>query len=150
MEERAQLAINFPSPQRTSPCLVSSSLSTVTVCALCNASDRLLLFVLEVSKVLPELLEEDEGNDCVRSEPDKGRDVSFEEGQWTLLGREPDQIQGTLELAGLGVHCAGLEDVQRLGEGRGDGALKNQMGFLRYVTRTGLKTIKHTKFAKVF
>ena len=55
-----------------------------------------LLPLGQVSEVLPELLEEDEGDDGVRAQADEGRLVALEEGQRTLTGRERNQVQGTL------------------------------------------------------
>ncbi len=51
--------------------------------------------LLDVSKVFLELLEEDEGDDGVRPQPDEGRNVALVEGQGAALAeREADQVQG--------------------------------------------------------
>jgi hypothetical protein len=53
-------------------------------------------WVLDVAKVLLQLLEEDEGDDSVRAQPHKGRNVALVKGEGTsLTSREAHQIQGT-------------------------------------------------------
>ena len=54
-----------------------------------------LLLLSQASKVLLELLQEDEGEDGVRAEPDEGRHVALVEGQRALPQGEPDQVEGT-------------------------------------------------------
>ena len=76
------------------------------------------------TKVHSDLLEENEGEDGVRPEPDKGRNVALEKGQRSLRGGEPDEVQGSLELSGLGVHGSSLQDVQRLRHGGRDRTLE--------------------------
>ena len=49
----------------------------------------------QASKVLLELLQEDECEDGVRAEPDEGRHVALVEGQRALPQGEPDQVEGT-------------------------------------------------------
>ena len=49
----------------------------------------------QASKVLLELLQEDECEDGVRPEPDEGRNVALVKGQRALPQGEPDQIEGT-------------------------------------------------------
>ena len=76
-------------------------------------------------KVLPQLLKEDEGQDGVGAQPREGRHVALEEGHGALLGGEPDEVEGAVELARLRVHRPRLQHVQGLRHRRGDGALKN-------------------------
>ena len=49
----------------------------------------------QASKVLLQLLQEDECEDGVRAEPDEGRHVALVEGQRALPQGEPDQVEGT-------------------------------------------------------
>ena len=54
-----------------------------------------VLLPSQASKVLLELLQEDECEDGVRAEPDEGRNVALVEGQRALPQGEPDQVEGT-------------------------------------------------------
>ena len=54
-----------------------------------------LLLLSQASKVLLELLQEDEGEDGVRAEPDEGRHVALVEGQGALPQGEPNEVEGT-------------------------------------------------------
>ncbi len=62
-------------------------------------SEALILGGRVHAEIEPELLQEDEGQDGVRAQPDESRNVTFEESQRTLCGSEPDQVQWSLELA---------------------------------------------------
>ena len=76
------------------------------------------------AKVLPDLLQENKGQNGVRPQSDKGRHVALEEGHWSLSGGESDEIQRSFELSGLGVHGSRLKDVQRLRHGGRNGPLQ--------------------------
>ena len=73
------------------------------MCAFFNS-----LWLREKSKILPQLLEEDERNDGVGSQSDEGGNIALVKGQWTLLGRERNQVHGPTKLSRLGVHCTRL------------------------------------------
>ncbi len=55
-------------------------------------SEALILRGRVHAEIEPELLQEDEGQDGVRPQPDESRNVTFEESQGTLCGREPNQV----------------------------------------------------------
>ena len=78
------------------------------------------------SEIETELFQKDEGQNGVRPQPDEGRHVTLEESQRTLRGRESNQVHGTFEFSGLGVHGTSLENVQRLGHGGCYSALQRE------------------------
>ena len=75
-------------------------------------------------KVHSELLKEHEGEDSLGPESHEGGDVSLVEGHGPGPPGVADQVQRAAELPGLSVHGPGLQHVQGLGHGGGDGSLE--------------------------
>ena len=63
----------------------------------------------------------------MRPEAGEGGHVALEEGGGALLRGEADEVERAVELAGLGVHGAGLEHVQGLRHRRRDRALEKEI-----------------------
>merc|ERR1719192_519221 len=74
------------------------------------------------SEIHSELLEEHEGEDGLGSQSHERGNVALVECHGPVPAGVPDKVEGPGELPRLGVHGAGLEDIQRLGHGGGDGA----------------------------
>lgn len=81
----------------------------------------------QVAEVLAQLLEEEECEDRVWADADEGRHEALEEAERPQLSHVLHDLPLALVLAGLGVHRARLQHVQRLSQ-RGRDASGDQRG----------------------